>query len=74
MKMKNDFIRPLSATSIVRERDTQSNLNRYKDIIKRRPSTAAAKEFFSDGGTRDWLSLPQRCERLVQSLDAWVSK
>jgi len=71
MKMKNDFIRPLSAASVVRERDTQSNLTRYKDIIKRRPSTAAAKEFFSDGGTRDWLSLPQRCERLVQSLNAW---
>jgi len=69
--MKNDFIRPLSAASVVRERDTQSNLTRYKDIIKRRPSTAAAKEFFSNGGTRDWLSLPQRCERLVQSLNAW---
>ena len=64
--------RPLSADSIVRERQNQNDLNRYKDIIKTRPSTVAAKEFFSDF-KGDWLSLPQRCERLVKALDAWVS-
>jgi hypothetical protein len=72
--MKSDFNkRPLSAVSIVRERQNQNDLSRYKDIIKTRPSTVAAKEFFSDFNG-DWLSLPQRCERLVKALDAWVSR
>jgi anaphase-promoting complex subunit 2 len=45
--------------------------DRYRKTIKERPSTLAAQEFFADGGTLDWRSLPRRCERLVQILDAW---
>ena len=54
-------------------RQNQNDLDAYINAIKTRPSTTAAKEFFSDGGTRDWWSLPQRCERLVHVLDEWVS-
>ena len=43
----------------------------YKATIRARPSTVAAKEFFADGGTLDWRTLPRRCERLVQVLEAW---
>lgn len=50
-----------------------NDVERYKEIIKARPSTVAAREFFADGGTLDWESLPQRCERLVQVLEAWGS-
>mmetsp|Transcript_24059 Transcript_24059/g.66682 ORF Transcript_24059/g.66682 Transcript_24059/m.66682 type:complete len:771 (+) Transcript_24059:105-2417(+) len=44
---------------------------KYRDMIRRRPSTVAAKEFFSNGGSQDWWNLPQRCERLVKVLEAW---
>ena len=50
-----------------------NDVERYKEIIKARPSTVAAREFFADGGTLDWESLPQRCKRLVQVLEAWGS-
>ena len=57
-----------------RKQNQMSNdADRYKEIIKARPSNVAAREFFADGGTLDWGSLPRRCERLVQVLEAWNS-
>ncbi len=50
---------------------TGNDIDRYKQIIKARPSTVAAREFFSNRGTLDWGSLPRRCERLVQVLEEW---
>jgi anaphase-promoting complex subunit 2 len=70
---------PLGAIP-VDENDEQGRLNNkmlsndfdgYKETIKARPSTVAAKEFFADGGTLDWRSLSQRCARLVRVLEAW---
>ena len=45
------------------------------NAVSVRPSTVAAKKFFSDtdGTSNDWKSLPDRVERLCQSLEAWVS-
>lgn len=51
----------------------QNDLKEFKQMITTRPSTTAAKEFFSDGGTKNWSSLPQRCERLQNVLETWVS-
>ena len=71
--------RPLGAIP-VDENSEQGRMNNkmlsndfdgYKKTIRARPSTVAAKEFFADGGTLDWRTLPQRCERLVQVLEAW---
>lgn len=41
--------------------------------VSTRPTTMAAKEFFANGGTREWESLPKRLERLVGVLNDWVS-
>lgn len=48
----------------------ENDFDKYKQIINTRSSTVAAKEFFADGGTLDWRSLPRRCERLVQVFEA----
>ncbi len=48
-----------------------NDIDRYKQIIKARPSTVAARKFFADRGTLDWESLPRRCERLIQVLEEW---
>ena len=55
------------------QRKIQSETLRNEFDINERPSTIAAQEFFANGGTLDWQSLPLRCERLVQVLDAWDS-
>ena len=38
--------------------------------VKTRPSTVAAKEFFS--GDRKWNTLPRRVRRLVDVYESWV--
>lgn len=53
-------------------RRNQYALARFK-AVQTRPSTVAAKEFFSNGGgTREMDSLPRRLDRLVQVLGSWV--
>jgi hypothetical protein len=55
----------------IQTRRDQYALARVK-AVQTRPSTVAAKEFFSNGGTRELESLPGRLDRLAQVLEAWV--
>lgn len=68
----NKFVVDDDETSEATIGRNQYALARFK-AVRTRPSTVAANEFFSDGGTRDVDSLPRRLDRLTQVLVKWVS-